>query len=205
MEDAVFIEALSQARRELDDLIAQRAKLDAKISRVKNTVDALAAQVEGEKNLQDRANDALRLMNMLFDDSTGITDAIRDVLRQSKTPLTAPQIREALEARSFDTNQYSAPLTVIHNTVNRLVKQGEVEPKHNSLGVFIGWVRKPSNIEILAELLNKTSQQPPAPSAATSMAVDALLGFNKSPSLGLAPRSTDPLGEILKNADKRKK
>jgi hypothetical protein len=152
MEKEFFASALSEARRNLEELLAKRSEIDTRISRLKNTIDALTAQLEAEDDLNSTAA-VLRSVGLDFDNVTGITDAIRDVLRRSQTPLTAPQIRDALVARGFDVSRYSNPLTVIHNTINRMYKQQEVESKHNALGVFVGWTHRLNKIEMLETLM----------------------------------------------------
>jgi hypothetical protein len=51
---------------------------------------------------------------------TGVTDAIRDILRAAGRPIEATEIRDELTGRGFTGPQYRNLLTVIHNTLRRL-------------------------------------------------------------------------------------
>ena len=138
MTKQAYADALAQARKDLEELTVEKFRIDAKIARLKSTIEIITA-------LSDEQGDADVILKVLqgdFDESLGITDAIRGVMQRSSLPMTAPQIRDALEAHGYDISQYSSILTVIHNTIKRMDKQGEISAVHNSLGVFVGWIYK---------------------------------------------------------------
>ena len=140
-----FLKALNDANAEIQRLIKQRNEIDLKLSKLKQTVSALSALCERplpELKVQPRAT---------VDADLGISDAIRKVMFESKLPMTAPQIRDSLLNLGYDVDQYSSILTVIHNTIKRMEKQGEIAEVKTSGGVFVGWIYKPRPTD-LAEL-----------------------------------------------------
>lgn len=62
--------------------------------------------------------------------NAGMTDSIREILRKSPEPLTASEIRDALERLGFDMKSYSNPLATIHTVLRRLAEADEVETTH---------------------------------------------------------------------------
>jgi hypothetical protein len=62
----------------------------------------------------------------------GMTECIRDILRNATEPLTAAEIRESLEALGFDMKSYSNPLATIHTVLRRLGEANEVETTHEA-------------------------------------------------------------------------
>jgi len=109
--------ALDDARKELGQLLSDREKLERRIAAVKSMVAVLTGATAGTQppNAEDLS-------------SLGISDAMRRVLSDyaSDVGMTPAQIRDALNAGSFDLSQYASALTVIHNTLQRLETQGEV-------------------------------------------------------------------------------
>jgi len=115
---------LQKARKDLEAALQQKAELDARVSSLKQAVFALSA-LAGEP-LQDEHRDEIE---DLVDEMQGITHGIRRVLSGASAPMSAPQIRDAL-AKKLEYKEkiesYASPLNVIHNTLARLVRQGEV-------------------------------------------------------------------------------
>jgi hypothetical protein len=111
----MYQKALRVAKKELQALLKERADLDTRISQLKQTVTNLAVLTGESSALEDPAADP----------SEGISNGIRRALFTSSVPLTPPQIRDALVKAGFSM-EYSSVLTVIHNTLKRLEKQGEV-------------------------------------------------------------------------------
>ena len=127
-----YRDALKRAKSELDELINQRTVLEGRVK-------ALQLTIQGLSILTEETDHSQRLPQEAFDDSVGITDAIRTVLQQSKMPMTAPQIRDALLDRGYDTERYASILTVIHNTVKRMQEQKEILTIGTDTGRFLGW------------------------------------------------------------------
>ena len=68
---------------------------------------------------------------------TGLTDAIRSVLKAADKPLTAPEIRTRLEQIGYDVSAYQNFLATLYLTLQRLEKQKEVfEVKHEGKKVY---------------------------------------------------------------------
>ena len=62
--------------------------------------------------------------------AVGITQAIRDLLYQNPIRwVSAPTVRDKLRKVGFPINGYTQPLAVIHTTLMRLKKQGELDWK----------------------------------------------------------------------------
>jgi DNA-binding PadR family transcriptional regulator len=59
-----------------------------------------------------------------------LTDSIRAILTDAGEPLTATEIRTALEAKGFDMKSYSNPLANIHTILRRLTEAKAVETTH---------------------------------------------------------------------------
>ena len=63
-----------------------------------------------------------------------LTSAIRQILAESAVPMRPPDLRDGLINHGFNVAQYANKLAVIHNTLSRLERQGEV------MQVSGGWV-----------------------------------------------------------------
>ena len=72
----------------------------------------------------------------------GITDAIRNVLRDSKSRLSAAEVKVKLTERGFDFDGHTAPNASIYKILNRLsVEGGEVKRTREDDGkVFYEWI-----------------------------------------------------------------
>jgi len=118
-------DALEIAQSKVEKLMAERAELDKEIERWKGVVDSLSLVSGGRKdelpadvNLGDHVGSALNL---------SFTDGVRTILQLMLPPMTAPQIRQRLEDLGFNFSKYKQRLVPLHNTLRRLVAQGEVE------------------------------------------------------------------------------
>ena len=130
MTNTDYSQALKRARADLDAMLGERSALDNRIQALQSAIASLSVLSGEKKSTNGR--------EVLLGESTGITDAIRTVLRRSIVPLAAPGIRNALQDLGFDTTKYASPLTVIHNTVKRMHEQKEISIEHNN-GRFVGW------------------------------------------------------------------
>jgi len=134
----VYLEALENARAELSALVKQRSELDERIVRLTKSIEGLQSLCE------DKGQSAglTPKIECELSDSMGLSDAIRQILANSILPRTAPEIRDFLVAEGFEPNDYSNMLTVIHNTLRRLERQGEISKVRFPGGSFWGWTRK---------------------------------------------------------------
>ncbi len=113
------------AKAELEKLQGERAELErqledreGQIAVLKRTVNFLAPLVGKEPTPS------------VPPEGAGMTDSVRDILRKSPEPLTASEIRDALERLGFDMKSYSNPLATIHTVLRRLTEADEVETTH---------------------------------------------------------------------------
>lgn len=109
MSPAAYRAALDEALREYERLTSDRATLDTRIGQLQQTIGMLT-----------------RLCGLSPTVPMGLTDACRLVLRGARSPMTAIQVRERLEAIGiFDPSKYANPLAVIHTTLKRLEEAGD--------------------------------------------------------------------------------
>jgi len=104
LEQALYFEEVAQ--RQLD--FAQQ-----KVARLTSKILTLSVASEDEKLIS-----AIK--------ETGLTDAIRTVLKAAERHLTAPEIRKRLEQIGYDVSDYQNFLATLYLTLQRLEKQGEV-------------------------------------------------------------------------------
>jgi hypothetical protein len=132
-------DALAQARKNLDELVAERTRIDREIMNWKRVVHSLAA-VSGEHGDETPADVRLfsdpkltPLLNLKF------TDAIRNALASVDGYISAPAIRDQLNDLGFDFSKYKQELVPIHNALKRLEEQGEAQAVKNEQGQTLGY------------------------------------------------------------------
>lgn len=135
METSNYKLALQAATAEMSDVLAERRKLDARLSQLKETIEGLTALIE------DRPT-AVAAPDGEATAESGISDAIRTLLHVSKVPLSPIQIRGSLIGRGFDLSEYANPMSVIHNTLKRLDKQGELMTVRDSSGQVVAYTTR---------------------------------------------------------------
>jgi hypothetical protein len=132
-----YKQTLDMLRTERDELTGQRDSLNSRIA-------ALTRSIEGLEVLCDESDHSAGLLPESNADQAGadlgISDAIRKFL--SDSPLSVPDIRDSLVQVGFDPAAYSNILTVIHNTLRRLDKQGQAHPV-TTPGGTTKWVAGP--------------------------------------------------------------
>src|ERR1700730_3531939 len=132
MRPADYTAALKAAQSELREIITERARLDDRLNQLKKTIDALSALLKENPALANGFSNAYGILVGVEGlaapgaGDMGISDAIRQLLIESKAPLTPPEIRNYLSDKGFDFSAYANPMAVIHNTLKRLNKQGEI-------------------------------------------------------------------------------
>jgi hypothetical protein len=100
--------ALHAALREWERAAAEHAALEQRMARLQQTIGSLS-----------------RLCGLEPTVPLGLTDACRLVLRSAGRPLTAPEVRDRLEATGLDLDKYANALAAIHTTLKRLTAGGE--------------------------------------------------------------------------------
>lgn len=116
--------ALYQANQDLARLLVQREEIDRKVARLQ----AVIAELEGLRAEMMRKHLDWEIDQVLKAGLTmGITEALRLILKEKYFPMTAIDLKKALETRRLDLSRYSNPLAVIHTVLKRLVRSGEVK------------------------------------------------------------------------------
>ncbi len=120
-----YEQAIIKLRAEAADLMRQRQHIDERLGSLKQAMDALKALIEqGRKPKSDES--ASRGMPS-SGGSLGLSDSIRDILRQAGTPLSPTEIRDRLVREwHFKPDQYANFLTTVHNTLRRLVVSQDI-------------------------------------------------------------------------------
>ena len=133
MSDVKFLDALQQAKSELEKAIKDRDALNLEILRLQQLVKALSQQVQkGDEKL---------LVNV--GDKMGLTEAVLTILRSSPNPMTARNIRDQLVQHGFELGRYSNPLGFVHSVLGRLDQQGKI--RQPQPGVYAYYQVKPIN------------------------------------------------------------
>lgn len=123
---------ISDAEKEIAKLLEERQRIDARLSSLKSMVQN-CRQLGGISEVitfgQPVVSNLEYLTNLINEPQPdrGITNSIRQVLADTKLPLSAPEIRTELEKSGLDLSNYANAGAVIHNTLFRLAKQGEVQ------------------------------------------------------------------------------
>jgi len=125
-----YRKTLQAARAEFDRLIQERLKLDARIVNLKQTIAGLMGLCDVDRNAQRTLSNIVPLSPHFM----RLTSAIRQVLAEADSGLRPPQLRDRLFGHGLNMTHYANKLGTIHNTLNRLERQGEVTK------VDSGWI-----------------------------------------------------------------
>lgn len=146
MNEEDFRKALEAADREMAQLLQQRRAMDERIGQLKATRDALAKLLEdapADKWIKAALGAAGAVATEeLAIEELGITDAIRRILVESHSPMSPPEIKDALVNAGLPLDNYANPLSVIHNTLKRLEKQGELLSVKDQSGKVFAYTTK---------------------------------------------------------------
>src|SRR6266704_3638908 len=108
--DTDLSELLRTGYRELEQLLEQQEETELRIGKLSQKIIQLAI-----------ASDDPMLVDAVKE--TGLTDAVRTVLRASEVPLTATDIRKRLLQIGFDYSNYQNFLATLYLTLKRMEKQ----------------------------------------------------------------------------------
>jgi hypothetical protein len=125
--------AIAEFQAQFDRLLEQRDQLDRQISGVKNVIDAI-------KTLADESDEfTIEIPPLPPAEEAGFTDRVRATLRANPAlSLTAVVIRDEF----LKTDPKADPKVLLihtHNTLKRLLKQGEVVEASTSAGRGYRW------------------------------------------------------------------
>ena len=122
-----FSEALTAARGELDHMRLFREWVDVEIAKLEQVVASLSA-ITGQQA------EAMQV--------SGITNAIRAVLKTSAAPLTPVQVRDKLKDAGYEfVERHSNLLANVHVVLKRLEQSGEAKVVDASDGKRYAWSR----------------------------------------------------------------
>ncbi len=110
-------------KAEASQLTKERQEIDQRLMSLKQSIDGLNALIQqmGGPPPDVELHPSVKTETLL-----GLTDSIKSILRSAGTPLAATEIRDELVRRGFNPDDYSNFLTVIHNTVRRLVTSNDI-------------------------------------------------------------------------------
>ena len=114
-----YKEPLEAARTELEALLNEETGLEYRLIENRKRTEALRETVLTLAVLVGEEQE---------EESVGITDAIRTVLKNMSDRSFQPRVvRLHLKRADFPLDKYKNPLAVIHTTLKRLEQQGEVK------------------------------------------------------------------------------
>jgi hypothetical protein len=129
-----FQTALEQARKELAAALEERSAMERRIINLKQTIGGLASLCEPEDE------DVVQVGGGLSPSyKTSLTDAIRKVLSEATSPISPPEVRDALLVEQVDLSKYKQQMVPIHNTLKRLERQGEIVAARDDKGEIWGY------------------------------------------------------------------
>ena len=116
-----FEKAIDLSEAELIQKIKERDELDRRIGQLNLALRGMAQMLPEprKKQLLDRLNGLRRK-------SAGLTDSIREALRQFSDGMTAGEIKSYLENTGFDMSEYSQPNATLSTTLLRLRTNKEI-------------------------------------------------------------------------------
>ncbi|OLE51530.1 MAG: hypothetical protein AUG51_22365 [Acidobacteria bacterium 13_1_20CM_3_53_8] len=119
-----YKKALEAARKELATLEDERAKLDKRITQLKQGIVGLSALAGNE----DSGEKPQSMMDVLtgVGVETGLTDATRMIVSAFGMPMTPVQVRDALLNLGYDLSGYSNVVASLHTIMKRLGKNKEL-------------------------------------------------------------------------------
>jgi hypothetical protein len=125
-----YLRTLEAVEEETAKLLSDRSRIDLRLMQLKTTAESLRALL-GIEGLDVKIDSIIGAL--------GITDAIREVLASSKIPMSPSVIKSELVNRGVELAEYANPAAVIHNTLTRLEKQGEVVRVQNPAGQTVAY------------------------------------------------------------------
>ena len=132
MTGADYKKTLAGIRSELEDVLNEELKIERQLRKLRARSEALgkASQCLARLVGEDRE-----------EESIGITDAIRKILRDGSNHIWKPTaVRFHLKREEFPIEKYRNPLAVIHTTLKRLEEQSEVKTIEKDGKTLYKWV-----------------------------------------------------------------
>lgn len=120
-----YTRALDKALEDLEDRVQRRDLLNAEIAGFSETVRVLSNRIAMTPDKQKRVAQLLDLVDYA---TPSLADSVRTVLvRSYPAGLTAIEVRNALEEKGFNFDEFSNSLSACHAALARMLNNGEVE------------------------------------------------------------------------------
>ena len=113
-------DAYNALRRELNETVGKRDLLNMKIMEIEKSMKGLHPLLIKEKLISLRETQQKSL-------ASGLTEAIRGVMRVKGKPMTAADVKARLTTAGFDLGRFRNSSAVIHNTLARMALAGELK------------------------------------------------------------------------------
>lgn len=131
VSDVQYAQAVEAARDEMAKLLKKRATIDARLSKLRNSIGALSRLLEKTPGYDAGKQPSSGRPSAEY----GITSAIRKLLL-TYGPLSTIELRARLNEEGFNINSYASGLTLIHNTLRRLEQQKEIRIERTPNGTM---------------------------------------------------------------------
>jgi hypothetical protein len=158
MANDEYLKALGKAVADLEDRVNKRDILNAEIAGLKETVRVLSSRVTLNK---DETTRIVQLLAIAEHATPNLKDAIRTALIRAGKPLTAMEVRNALEESGFNFDDFSNPLSACHATLKRMATDDEVGTgnKDGKTAYFIELkIARPGGPPSLARFIGKVEE-----------------------------------------------
>lgn len=126
--------ALAEANQKMQEALQEKTLLDLRISQLSQTINALNTMLMVRPSEVEPSSEECL--------GAGITEVIRRILMANKVPQTPVQIKIALENAGYNLTDYANKMAVIHNTLKRLTKQGEMMTVVNPAGEIVAYTSR---------------------------------------------------------------
>lgn len=110
---------LEKMRRDLAELVRKRDSLNVQIIDLQAQIRSLSSAISRTELVQRGIEHQQALI--------GVTDAIRTIFRLQSRPMTAADIKGAMDMMGYDFQGMNNPSSVVHNTLKRLAGSGELK------------------------------------------------------------------------------
>jgi hypothetical protein len=123
--------AWQQVQQDLANAISERDRWTLEVFRLQNLAKGLAVSaIQADK---------AEKFNEEMGHQLAISQAIETILNQNARFLSPVEIRDALIATGYDLQRYSNPLSLIHQTLNRLASEGKIQGMNGQFS-RPGWI-----------------------------------------------------------------
>lgn len=131
-----FEQTISDAEAELMQKIKERDEADRRIGQLTLALRGMANTLPLKQKQQ-----LLTRLAQARKKQTGLTDAVKEALAESKDGMTGTEIKAQLEHAGFDFSEYVQPMATIHVVLKRLMEKGILKRRGVRNGSYVyHWV-----------------------------------------------------------------